>query len=207
MKFSILTGLVAVSTVFASQIGEVLNAPLEHENQVAGGQWQDGSDLNQHAMLQEEGWIGEFGAEDCDNIGGFKCLKPIPKSVATISDGNLKSFCVGGSTKPDYKIFKGVLCAFSTLKLDRHQPKNGVRACTKSKTGQKWCGTCFAHKDTSLPQSSIGLWNKLTKPQQASVCLDTIIYNSVSGFGANQCVNTWADSIYGRIGVHSYISN
>ncbi|OLY78613.1 hypothetical protein AYI68_g7333 [Smittium mucronatum] len=206
MKFSILTGLVAVSTVFASQIGEVLNAPLEHENQVAGGQWQDGSDLNQHAMLQEEGWIGEFGGEDCDNIGGFKCLKPIPKSVASISMGNPRSGCVGGRTKPDYEIFKGVLCAFSTLKLDRHQPKNGVRACTKSKTGQKWCGTCFAHDDP-FPKPSISVWNRLTKHQKASVCLDTIIHTSLSGFGANQCINTLATSIYGKIGVHSYISN
>ncbi|OLY84660.1 hypothetical protein AYI68_g1170 [Smittium mucronatum] len=207
MKFSILTGLVAVSAVFASVIREAADVPLEYGNQVDGAQFQDVNNLNERIMLQgvgpESGWRSEghkYGRK-------YKCLKPIPKSVATITMGNLRSGCVGGSTNPDYKIFKRILCAFSKIELDPKQPKHGVRACTISpKTGQKWCATCFAHNDIA-PEPSIRVWDRLTKPQQASICLDTIIHTSLNGFLANQCVNTLATSIYGPIGVHSYISN
>ncbi|OLY81605.1 hypothetical protein AYI68_g4287 [Smittium mucronatum] len=207
MKFSILAGLVAVSTVFASVIRKAADVPLEHENHISGNQWQDVNNLNERIVLQ--GGVYESGSrgEGHKYGSGNECLKPIPKSIATISAGNLRSGCVGGSIKPDYEIFKGVLCAFSRLELEPKQPKHGVRACTVSpKTGQKWCATCFAHNDAA-PEPSISVWDRLTKPQQASVCLDTIIHTSLYGFGANQCVNTLATSIYGPIGVHSYISN
>ncbi|OLY79279.1 hypothetical protein AYI68_g6655 [Smittium mucronatum] len=207
MKFSILTGLAAVSTVFASVVREPLDVSAEYENHVAGDQWQDVNNLNQSIMLQGAVGDNKKRYEYDNDSSGFSCLNPVSKSVATITMGNLRYGCVGGSINPDYEIFMGLLCAFSDLKLDKVQPNNGVRACTISpKTGKRWCGSCFAHDDAA-PRPSISVWNKLNKPQQASVCLQTIVHTVLSGFQAKSCVNTLATSIYGQIGVHSYISN
>ncbi|OLY78626.1 hypothetical protein AYI68_g7319, partial [Smittium mucronatum] len=107
MKFSILSGLVAVSTVFASVIKEAADVPMEHENHLAGGQWQDVNDFNERIMLQGGGPESGWRFEDCKHGSNNKCLKPIPKSVATITAGNLRSGCVGGRIRPDYEIFKG----------------------------------------------------------------------------------------------------
>ncbi|OLY84582.1 hypothetical protein AYI68_g1252 [Smittium mucronatum] len=206
MKISILTGLVAISTVFASQIRDAIDIPSEYENNVAGGQWQDVNNLNQTTVYQGEDLINKKRDEVSNNGSELNCLDPIPNSVANATAGNVRTGCIGGKTNPDYNIYKGILCAFSSLNLEQEQ-QNGISACYVSpSTSQKWCGYCFVHNDYA-PIPSVPLWNMMSRCEQASLCLDTIIHTSMLGYKPNMCINTLALSIYGPIGIHSYISN
>ncbi|OLY84450.1 hypothetical protein AYI68_g1388 [Smittium mucronatum] len=207
MKISLLTWLVALSTTFASQIKDSSNVATKHEKSVADGQWQDINSLNQLTKLQGGDLINKKRDVVSNSGGESNCLDPIPNSAANITGTNMRLNCIGGSTSPDYVIYKSILCAFSNLYLDPEQPQHGVKACTISQnTGEKWCGYCFAHDDT-YPLPSITVWDKLNNCQQALLCLDTIIHTSMYGYKPNQCINSLANSIYGPIGVHSYISN
>ncbi|OLY82780.1 hypothetical protein AYI68_g3091 [Smittium mucronatum] len=207
MKISLLTWLVALSTTFASQIKDSSNVATKHEKSVADGQWQDINSLNQLTKLQGGDLINKKRDVVSNTGSSSMCSIQTTNPVANITIGGIRPGCAGGSTSPDYLIFKGILCAFSSLDLDPQQPQQGVTACTiTSNTGEKWCASCIVDPDVSS-QASTSAWDTMTTPQQALLCLNTIINTSISGYTSNKCINTLVNSIYGPIEIYSYISN
>ncbi|PVZ97166.1 hypothetical protein BB558_006887 [Smittium angustum] len=201
MKISILTVLVSASSILASQIREAVDSPLENRNYVASGQLQGENNLNHYPESENSG-----------NHGGCNCharsrhRRRVPRNVGKVGSGNRRYGCNEVNKTPSNQIFKKILEAFEHLKLHAEQPENGVKACIKSNTGEEWCGLCFAHDDSN-PRDSTSVWNRLTKPQQASICIDMLKHVKRSGFPVNQCVNTYTQSIIGDIGTHSYLTN
>ncbi|PWA01310.1 hypothetical protein BB558_002601 [Smittium angustum] len=201
MKISILTVLVSVSSILASQIREAVDSPLENRNYVASGQLQGENNLNHYRGYRNRG-----NHRGCSCRARSRHRRRVPRNVGKVGSGNIRFNCKGGNKNPSNQIFKKILEAFEHLKLHAEQPENGVKACIKSNTGEEWCGLCFAHDDSN-PRHSTRVWNRLTKPQKASICINMLKHVKRSGFRVNQCVNTYTISRIGDIGTHSYVTN